>query len=143
MRIFVLTATYELRVSRKSHLRDHPNCGSRYKLLKRNQKSETNFAYKILKFNRAEQIQGYWHFPWLNHSFYIIICTVRISVLSLFNVWISGFVSKKKHSEFTTLHCCDVAKGVPSVYCTQTKVSRIKQHSVFTIHSPYNYTRQL
>jgi hypothetical protein len=24
MRIFVLTATYELRVSRKSHLRDHP-----------------------------------------------------------------------------------------------------------------------
>jgi hypothetical protein len=25
MRIFVLTATYELRVSRKSHLRDHPN----------------------------------------------------------------------------------------------------------------------
>jgi hypothetical protein len=26
MRIFVLTATYELRVSRKSHLRDHPNC---------------------------------------------------------------------------------------------------------------------
>jgi hypothetical protein len=28
MRIFVLTATYELRVSRKSHLRDHPNCSS-------------------------------------------------------------------------------------------------------------------
>jgi hypothetical protein len=26
MRIFVLTATYELRVSRKSHLRDHPSC---------------------------------------------------------------------------------------------------------------------
>jgi hypothetical protein len=26
MRIFVLTATYELRVSRKSHLRDHPIC---------------------------------------------------------------------------------------------------------------------
>jgi hypothetical protein len=25
MRIFVLTATYELRVSRKSHLRDHPS----------------------------------------------------------------------------------------------------------------------
>ncbi len=25
MRIFVLTATYELRVSRKNHLRDHPN----------------------------------------------------------------------------------------------------------------------
>jgi hypothetical protein len=25
MLIFVLTATYELRVSRKSHLRDHPN----------------------------------------------------------------------------------------------------------------------
>jgi hypothetical protein len=25
MRIFVLTANYELRVSRKSHLRDHPN----------------------------------------------------------------------------------------------------------------------
>ncbi len=25
MRIFVLTATYELRVSSKSHLRDHPN----------------------------------------------------------------------------------------------------------------------
>jgi hypothetical protein len=25
MWIFVLTATYELRVSRKSHLRDHPN----------------------------------------------------------------------------------------------------------------------
>ncbi len=25
MRIFVLKATYELRVSRKSHLRDHPN----------------------------------------------------------------------------------------------------------------------
>jgi hypothetical protein len=24
MRIFVLTATYELRVSRKSHFRDHP-----------------------------------------------------------------------------------------------------------------------
>jgi hypothetical protein len=24
MRIFVLTATYELRVSRKNHLRDHP-----------------------------------------------------------------------------------------------------------------------
>jgi hypothetical protein len=24
MRIFVLTAAYELRVSRKSHLRDHP-----------------------------------------------------------------------------------------------------------------------
>jgi hypothetical protein len=24
MRIFVLTGTYELRVSRKSHLRDHP-----------------------------------------------------------------------------------------------------------------------
>jgi hypothetical protein len=26
MGIFVLTNTYELRVSRKSHLRDHPNC---------------------------------------------------------------------------------------------------------------------
>ena len=26
MRIFVLTANYELRVSRKSHSRDHPNC---------------------------------------------------------------------------------------------------------------------
>ncbi len=25
MRIFVLTGTYELRVSRKSHLRDHPS----------------------------------------------------------------------------------------------------------------------
>jgi hypothetical protein len=25
MRIFVLTATYELRVSRKNHLRDHPS----------------------------------------------------------------------------------------------------------------------
>jgi hypothetical protein len=25
MRIFVLTATYKLRISRKSHLRDHPN----------------------------------------------------------------------------------------------------------------------
>ena len=28
MHIFVLTATYELRVSRKSHLRDHPNFNS-------------------------------------------------------------------------------------------------------------------
>ncbi len=28
MRIFVLTATYELRVSRKSRLRDHPTPGS-------------------------------------------------------------------------------------------------------------------
>ncbi len=28
MRIFVLTVTYELRVSRKSHLRDHPNANS-------------------------------------------------------------------------------------------------------------------
>jgi hypothetical protein len=27
MRIFVLTATYELRVSRKNHLRDHPRNG--------------------------------------------------------------------------------------------------------------------
>jgi hypothetical protein len=27
MRIFVLTANYELRVSRKSHLRDHPRGG--------------------------------------------------------------------------------------------------------------------
>jgi hypothetical protein len=27
MRIFVLTANYELRVSRKSHLRDHPTDG--------------------------------------------------------------------------------------------------------------------
>ncbi len=27
MRIFILTATYELRVNRKSHLRDHPNYG--------------------------------------------------------------------------------------------------------------------
>jgi hypothetical protein len=27
MHIFVLTATYELRVSRKSHLRDHPKPG--------------------------------------------------------------------------------------------------------------------
>ncbi len=30
MRIFVLTATYELRVSRKSHLRDHPTVVPRY-----------------------------------------------------------------------------------------------------------------
>jgi hypothetical protein len=29
MRIFVLTATYELSISRKSHLRDHPSCGTR------------------------------------------------------------------------------------------------------------------
>jgi hypothetical protein len=29
MRIFVLTATYELRVSRKSHLRDRPTYASR------------------------------------------------------------------------------------------------------------------
>ncbi len=29
MRIFVLTATYELRVSRKSHLRDHPTYAPR------------------------------------------------------------------------------------------------------------------
>jgi hypothetical protein len=28
MRIFVLTATYELRISRKSHLRDHPKKGA-------------------------------------------------------------------------------------------------------------------
>jgi hypothetical protein len=28
MRIVVLTATYELRVSRKSHLRDHPTPGA-------------------------------------------------------------------------------------------------------------------
>jgi hypothetical protein len=30
MRIFVLTATYELRVSRKNHLRDHPTCKTSY-----------------------------------------------------------------------------------------------------------------
>jgi hypothetical protein len=29
MRIFVFTATYELRVSRKSHLRDHPTYAAR------------------------------------------------------------------------------------------------------------------
>ncbi len=30
MHVFVLTATYELRVSRKSHLRDHPSLACRY-----------------------------------------------------------------------------------------------------------------
>jgi hypothetical protein len=29
MHIFVFTATYELRVSRKSHLRDHPSKGGK------------------------------------------------------------------------------------------------------------------
>jgi hypothetical protein len=31
MRIFVLAATYELRVSRKNHLRDHPSVDRRDK----------------------------------------------------------------------------------------------------------------
>jgi hypothetical protein len=33
MRIFVLTATYKLRVSRKSHLHDHPTSGWAYRVV--------------------------------------------------------------------------------------------------------------
>ncbi len=46
MRIFVLTATYELRVNRKSHLRDHPTSKSAF--LNTQIKFVSKFFYIIL-----------------------------------------------------------------------------------------------
>jgi|LakMenE18May11ns_1017448.scaffolds.fasta_scaffold9091994_1 hypothetical protein len=46
MRIFVLTATYELRVSRKNHLRDHPTVHTQVGKKTLTLLIETNFVVK-------------------------------------------------------------------------------------------------
>ncbi len=54
MRIFVLAATYELRVSRKSHLRDHPSHKMAWQILDLKLTRTRNWDYGLIGKKRID-----------------------------------------------------------------------------------------
>jgi hypothetical protein len=75
MRIFVLTATYELRGSRKSHLRDHPTSSMDVQCVSLSTTSNVNVPCVSQSLARSVAVQG------VSSLFTIVKCFLKTEIL--------------------------------------------------------------